>query len=375
MCKAGSSRLSNRILTRETRRRWSGGAALTDWRPPCLYTLHSKVNVDTNITAHMKIIRAESLGMCFGVRDAIALALEQAEAAPLTILGDLVHNASRAGALQARGIAIAHDAAQVKTHTVMVTAHGASERTLANTRALGLEVVEATCPLVHVAHRAVAALVRDGYHPVIIGQRAHVEVRGLTEDLDAFDVVLDEHDVLALDEHPRIGIAAQTTQPIERVRHLVALIRRRFPQSDVRFIDTVCQPTKQRQSAALELARQCDVVIVIGGANSNNTRELVNTCSRSLFARAPRPDGVGSSSGMVPRRSVGGHHGWHVDARRRHRSRRPAHPGARRRASALRAHRGSRPMKRPRRSDAGCSSSCLPLAWRGSKRPASTTFA
>jgi 4-hydroxy-3-methylbut-2-enyl diphosphate reductase len=85
---------------------------------------------------------------------------------------------------------------------------------------------------------------------------------------------------LALDDRPRIGVAAQTTQPIERVQHLVDLIRRRFPQSDVRFIDTVCQPTKQRQNAALELARQCDVVIVIGGANSNNTRELVNTCGR-----------------------------------------------------------------------------------------------
>jgi 4-hydroxy-3-methylbut-2-enyl diphosphate reductase len=227
----------------------------------------------------MRIIRAQSLGMCFGVRDAIALALEQAEAGPLTILGDLVHNAAVLADLRARGIAIAHEAAQVKTHTVMVTAHGASERTLANTRALGLEVVEATCPLVHVAHRAVRALVRDGYHPVIIGQRAHVEVRGLTEDLDAFDVVLNEEDVLRLDEHPRIGIAAQTTQSLERVQHLVALIRRRFPQSDVRFIDTVCQPTKQRQNAARELARQCDVVIVVGGANSNNTRELVNTCS------------------------------------------------------------------------------------------------
>src|SRR5688572_16896449 len=163
----------------------------------------------------MRIIRAEHLGMCFGVRDAIALALEQSETAPLTILGDLVHNTTVAESLRARGIAIVHDVSQVKTQTVMVTAHGASERAMARTRALGLEVVEATCPLVDVAHRAVAALVRDGYHPVIIGQRGHVEVRGLTEDLDRFDVVLDEADVLALDEHPRIGIAAQTTQGIE----------------------------------------------------------------------------------------------------------------------------------------------------------------
>jgi 4-hydroxy-3-methylbut-2-en-1-yl diphosphate reductase len=226
----------------------------------------------------MKIIRAEHLGMCFGVRDAIQLALEHAEAGPLTILGDLVHNQGVLADLRATGIATAQDVAQVETHTVMVTAHGASDRALAGTRALGLQVVEATCPLVHVAHRAIRALLRDGYHPVIIGRRAHVEVRGLIEDLTAFDVVLDERDVLALDEHPRIGIAAQTTQPIERVRQLVALIRQRFPQSDVRFIDTVCLPTKQRQNAAVELARQCDLVIVIGGANSNNTRELVNTC-------------------------------------------------------------------------------------------------
>jgi 4-hydroxy-3-methylbut-2-enyl diphosphate reductase len=227
----------------------------------------------------MQVLRAEHLGMCFGVRDAIDLALRRADAAPLTILGDLVHNDAVLAALRAKGIAIADDPAQVTTHTVMVTAHGASQRSLASTRALGLEVVEATCPLVHVAHRAITALVRNGYHPVIIGQRAHVEVRGLTEDLDDFDVVLDERDVLALERHPRLGIAAQTTQPIDRVRHLVALIRRRFPESEVRFIDTVCHPTKQRQDAAVELARRCDVVIVVGGTTSNNTGELVNTCS------------------------------------------------------------------------------------------------
>jgi len=226
----------------------------------------------------MRIIRAEQLGMCFGVRDAVALALGQAEAAPLTILGDLVHNEAILSDLRARGIAIAHDPAEVKTRAVMITAHGASERMIAGTRALGLEVVEATCPLVQVAHKAILALVRKGYHPVVIGKRGHVEVRGLTEDLDAFDVVQDESDVNDLEEHPRIGVASQTTQPIDRVKHLVALIQERFPQSDVLFIDTVCQPTKARQSAAVELARQCEVVIVIGGAHSNNTRELAATC-------------------------------------------------------------------------------------------------
>jgi 4-hydroxy-3-methylbut-2-enyl diphosphate reductase len=228
----------------------------------------------------MRIIRATHLGMCFGVRDAIALALASAEAGPLTILGDLVHNPTVLNDLAARGIAVAGDVAQVTTHTLMITAHGASARALASTRARGLTVIEATCPLVHVAHRAVAALVRDGYHVVIIGQREHVEVRGLTGDLDDFDVVLDEEGVLALEERARIGIAAQTTQSLEKVRHLVELIRRRFPRSEVRFLDTVCKPTKERQHAAVELALASDVVIVVGGQTSNNTRELVKTCGR-----------------------------------------------------------------------------------------------
>ncbi len=228
----------------------------------------------------MRIVRAQHLGMCFGVRDAITLAFEHAASRPLTILGDLVHNATVSASLRTAGIAIAHEIADVRTETVMVTAHGASARRIDATRARGHQVIEATCPLVHVAHRAVTALVRNGFHPVIIGRRGHVEVRGLTEDLAAFDVIDREDDVGRLAPHPRIGIAAQTTQSLEHVRHLVACVRRRFPESDVRFIDTVCQPTKQRQAAAVDLARQCDVVVVVGGADSNNTRELVTTCGR-----------------------------------------------------------------------------------------------
>jgi 4-hydroxy-3-methylbut-2-enyl diphosphate reductase len=218
--------------------------------------------------------------MCFGVRDAIALALKQAETAPLTILGELVHNESVLAQLRARGIRIEPELADVRTADVLITAHGASERALDRVRQRGLHVLEATCPLVHVAHRAIATLVREGYHPVIIGKRDHVEVRGLTGDLDEFDVILNDDDIDALKPRERFGVAAQTTQPIDKVRGLVAKIRQRFPQSEVRFIDTVCLPTKQRQAAAIELARQSDVVVVVGGAQSNNTRELVATCRR-----------------------------------------------------------------------------------------------
>ncbi len=228
----------------------------------------------------MKIIRAEHLGMCFGVKDAITLALEATKQEPLTILGDLVHNEIVLSELRARGVHVAQQPSDAATRTVMVTAHGASDRRLSQARDLGLKVLEATCPLVQVAHHSLARLVQAGFYPVLIGQRDHVEVRGMTEDLIEFDVVLFEDDLANLRERPRFGVIAQTTQPIDKVRRLVQLLRERFPRSAVRFIDTVCQPTKQRQNAAIELAQKCSMVVVIGGAHSNNTRELVNTCRR-----------------------------------------------------------------------------------------------
>ena len=126
---------------------------------------------------------------------------------------------------------------------------------------------------------ALKELVAGGFHPVIIGKRDHVEVRGLTGDLRDFDVVLNPDDVWQLAPRDRYGVVAQTTQPIDRVRWLVALMHQAFPRAEIKFTDTVCQPTKQRQSAAVELARQCDVVVVIGGRHSNNTNELAETCA------------------------------------------------------------------------------------------------
>jgi len=228
----------------------------------------------------MKVIRAKNMGMCFGVRDAISLATRHRQQGPLTIFGELVHNETVLNSLRDQGIRLEQDPNRVQTKEVMITAHGASERTRNKLRERGFVLSEATCPLVHFAHRTVQRLVQENYHPVIIGQKNHVEVRGLTEDLEEFDVILTVEDVAALRERPRFGVAAQTTQPANKVEELVRLIRRRFPRSEVRFEDTVCQPTKLRQFAAVELAQSSDAVIVVGGPHSNNTRELVATCSR-----------------------------------------------------------------------------------------------
>ncbi|MDB6027874.1 MAG: 4-hydroxy-3-methylbut-2-enyl diphosphate reductase [Verrucomicrobiales bacterium] len=227
----------------------------------------------------MKIIRAQYLGMCFGVRDAITMAKERGATEPLTILGELVHNEMVLNDLRNAGIQTAQHLDNVLTKSVMITAHGASERKMQEVRDRGFDVVEATCPLVHFAHNSLKKLVGQGCHPIIIGKRDHVEVRGMTEDLAHFDVVLSVEDIQQLEPHPKFGVVSQTTQPIDKVRELVALIRKRFVNSEVCFLDTVCQPTKQRQRAAIELAKNVDVVVVIGGAHSNNTRELVTTCA------------------------------------------------------------------------------------------------
>jgi len=218
--------------------------------------------------------------MCFGVRDAIALAETKAKERPLTILGDIVHNEAVVNRLKEQGVQIERDPAKVQTSIAMITAHGASEQAKTRARSYGFELLEGTCPLVHHAHRSVAKLVADGYHPVIVGKRGHVEVLGLTEDLADFHIIEEPADVQSLPHRDKFGVASQTTQPIDRVLYFLDLIRERFPDSEVRFVDTVCQPTKQRQRAALELAGQSDVVVVIGGKSSNNTRELVQSCLR-----------------------------------------------------------------------------------------------
>ena len=228
----------------------------------------------------MRVVRASHLGMCFGVREAIAKVLRAAAREPLTVLGDLVHNETVLERLAARGVHVRGEIDEVEMACVAITAHGLSERRRAAVRARGLTVLDATCPIVKAAHRAVTALVRDGFHPVIVGAPHHVEVGGLTEDLAAFDIVSSEEDVAALRRRPRFGVAAQTTQPIERVRHLAALLRCRYPRSEVRVAETVCLPTRLRQEAAETLAAECDVTVVVGGAGSNNTRELAATCRR-----------------------------------------------------------------------------------------------
>lgn len=227
----------------------------------------------------MNIHTATHYGMCFGVREALRRAHDAAAAGPVTILGPLVHNPVVQEHLNTLGVREGRldDAAGATTTDVMITAHGASDRDRSAWRDAGYRVIDTTCPLVRRAHAALASLVAGGCQPVVIGQRTHVEVRGLTGDFPDAAVVESEADFGLLPAAPRYGVVSQTTQPIHRVRQLVEAMRRFCAGAEVIFRDTVCQPTKDRQTALDDLCARCDVVVVIGGRHSNNTRQLTES--------------------------------------------------------------------------------------------------
>lgn len=233
----------------------------------------------------MEIRTAEHMGMCFGVRDAIELALRLTRQGPLTILGDLVHNPQVVERMDAAGASRATSTAEVETRAVLLTAHGTANQVKQRLRDEGRQVHDAACPLVKRAHQALSRLVAEGRFPVVIGQKDHVEVRGLTGDFPECAVVLGEADLEQLRGRDRLGVVAQTTQPLERVEAIVASIRDRFPTADVRFIDTVCQPTKDRQDAMRRLVEDVEVIVVVGGPESNNSRKLAEF-ARSRGRRA-----------------------------------------------------------------------------------------
>lgn len=217
--------------------------------------------------------------MCFGVRDAIAQAEQLAAEQPLTILGELVHNPIVRERLQRQGVAeAALDSKSSASRRVMITAHGASDRKRIEWRAAGFDVADGTCPLVRHAHEQLKRLVAAGFFPVVIGQPGHVEVEGLIGDFPEAVVVNAPEDITRLPNRPRYGIISQTTQPIDFVREIVDLIRRTHTDAEVRFTDTVCKPTKDRQAALRKLIETTDAIVVIGGRTSNNTRQLVETC-------------------------------------------------------------------------------------------------
>jgi 4-hydroxy-3-methylbut-2-en-1-yl diphosphate reductase len=229
----------------------------------------------------MRVIRADVLGMCFGVRDSLAMIDLIAEPRAITIHGELVHNEVVQLQLQARGFAMRSEEARKRllpeTRTVLITAHGISDRERNRLRSAGKEILDTTCPLVKRVHQAAALLEAEGYFVLLIGRRGHVEVEGIIEDLEHFEVI-ESADEVRVYRSGRLGIVCQTTATERTVRTIRAAVAALNPGAQINFVDTVCLPTKEHQRALENLLDQVEAVVVVGGRSSNNTQQLVARC-------------------------------------------------------------------------------------------------
>ena len=224
----------------------------------------------------MQILRAVEMGMCFGVRDALATLGRVENPADVTIHGELVHNGEVLTMLDRRGFHRSPEALRdvPSTPVVLVTAHGISQRERERLVSAGKTLVDTTCPLVHKAHAAAQELQREGRRVVVIGRADHVEVKGIVDDLRDAIVVGRCADVVTWpDQH--LGVVSQTTTQEDFAEGIVAAIRAANRQADVRVIDTICSPTKARVQALDALLPRIDALVVVGGRDSNNTRQLV----------------------------------------------------------------------------------------------------
>lgn len=230
----------------------------------------------------MNIIRAEEMGMCFGVRDALKIIDAIGDPTQVTIHGELVHNpvvTRRLAEVGFRQLPEGGREVAAPTPLVLITAHGVSDAERRRLEAAEKRLIDATCPLVRRVHEAAKALEAEGRHVLLIGKPGHVEVQGVVGDLGRCDVI-GAVDQVRRYESRRLGIVCQTTMPPDVVVEVSDRIRLLNLEADIRLVDTVCLPTRMRQQAMHELIRRVDAVVVVGGRNSNNTRHLVELCRR-----------------------------------------------------------------------------------------------
>ena len=228
----------------------------------------------------MKVLEARAMGMCFGVRDALATAREHASPQATTVFGELVHNEEVLRELRQRGYRMTAESARSElppTSDVMITAHGVSDAERQRLLAADKTLVDTTCPLVERAHQAALRLERECDLVLVLGKPGHVEVRGLTGDLRRVDVLPDVSAVRCYFVQ-RLGVLSQTTFPAQRAERILRALRQINPGTAIRYVDTICEPTRQRIRAVEELAPRVDAMVVVGGASSNNTKELARLC-------------------------------------------------------------------------------------------------
>lgn len=230
----------------------------------------------------MEVKLAETRGFCFGVEDAIELAeqsLEEHGSDQLVALGPVIHNRQVVERLEEKGLNQSGDLETIQEgSTVLIRSHGASPATLQRAAERKLDIVDATCVLVKRAQNVVKQLHEEGYKVVMIGDPNHPEVRGVIGYAPDVLVVDKGDDLEALIPYrERLGIVAQTTHAPEHVAEMIGEIAKR-PFRELKIVNTLCLEVTRRQEAAVALCSEVDVMFVLGGLHSANTRELARLC-------------------------------------------------------------------------------------------------
>ncbi len=228
----------------------------------------------------MKIEVAAHAGFCFGVRRSVSAVDELlASGKRITTLGPVIHNPAVIEGMKARGVVVAEEKEEVEGDTVVIRAHGAPKSVHDYFLKKGMEVVDTTCPFVERIHRRVREASAQGIPVLIVGEKEHAEVvgiRGWVEGSDCF-IVYSAGEIDALPPMQRACVVAQTTTPQALYDGLCARLRERIPECEV--FGSICKATVLHQSEARELAARVDVMLVVGGRNSSNTRKLFALCS------------------------------------------------------------------------------------------------
>jgi 4-hydroxy-3-methylbut-2-enyl diphosphate reductase len=235
----------------------------------------------------MRLTIAKSAGFCFGVKRALAIALEAARSGrEVYMLGDIVHNEVVVDKMKAAGIRKVRTPGKGKgVRTLLIRAHGAGRSTILGARRAGYRIIDATCPMVKEIHAIAKKLEQDKRTVIIIGDKEHDEVRGIVGQLKKRPIIISSHSDIsrkALGHVMRAGIVVQSTQEEEKVLGIVGTLKERI--HDLVFRNTICNPTKTKQKEAKTLPIKNDIVIVVGSRSSANTKRLYQI-SRSLNKR------------------------------------------------------------------------------------------
>jgi len=223
-----------------------------------------------------RLVVAEPIGFCFGVKRAINLAKQARRKLPrVWTLGELIHNPGVVAELRRDGIRAVRSLGQAQDGALVIRSHGCRPEVMAQARRMGITVIDATCPHVGRVQHVVSDLKTAGYSVIIVGERDHPEVQSLLGHARGAGVVY-EPDILKKLEHTKkIGVVAQTTIPLHTLQSALAdLSRGEF--EELRVFNTICTEAASRQAAARKIAQEVDLMVVIGGHNSANTSRLAD---------------------------------------------------------------------------------------------------